>query len=648
MGVMDVRTETDPEQLRIFTQRLLNDVRALERMLKEDMIESGVTRIGAEQELFLVDRSCRPASRSLEVLKAVDDPHFTTELARFNLEFNLDPVDWGPDCLAELENQLNTLLQKVRRAAGEAGVEVLLAGILPTLHHGDLTLENMTPFPRYFALAEAIYRRRGKEFELNIRGLDELSITHNSVMAEACNTSFQVHLQVDPGRFAPLYNIAQAVSGPLLAAAVNSPLLFGRRLWQETRIALFQEATDTRGRKSSVRQEEPRVSFGNRWVDDGVLEIFRDDITRFKVLITDEIVQDPFEQLSRGEVPRLRALCLHNGTVYRWNRPCYGISNGRPHLRIENRVLPSGPTTLDEMANAAFWFGLVRYLDLEVGDIRPRMSFDQVKENFLAAARQGLKAHFHWFQHRSIAAVELILSELLPQSRHGLEELGVGSEHIDRYLGVVEERVRSQQTGARWLLESLASMQQEGTPAERLASLTAATLTRQKEGQPVHTWPLARLREQGGWEEHYQLVRSLMSTDLFTVNEDEALDLVASLMDWRHIRHVPVEDNEHRLVGLITHRTLLRALSREHGRPQPKPISVQQIMTRDVVTVHPDTPTLEAMHLMKQQRIGCLPVLDQGRLVGILTDRDFVKISQQLLENFLLNRAPVPPSSGGA
>ncbi len=633
MGETEIKQESAPEELRAFMRKVLGDLRALEKMLAEGMFETGTTRIGAEQELFLIDRSHRPAPLALEVLEAIDDPRFTTELARFNLEANLDPIVLGADTLSRLETQLDEVVAVARRGARKLGAEVLLAGILPTLDKTDLTLDNMTPKSRYFAIAEATQRLSGGDFELRIKGRDELRVTHDSVMTEACNTAFQVHFQVEPRSFARLYNIAQALAAPVLAAATNSPLLFGKRLWSETRIAVFSQSVDTRHHPYR-RQQPPRVSFGESWIDDSVLEIFREDIARFKLLIATEVDEDPFAVLAAGRIPELKALCLHNGTVYRWNRPCYGISEGRPHLRIENRILPSGPTVVDQVANAAFWFGGIKALADGWGDVRKHLDFDAVKENFLAAARLGLRAQFRWDGERSLPAEELILRELVPAARTGLRALGIAGEEADRYLDVLEERTSSRRTGSRWLVYSLAELGSEGNPTERLASLTAATLARQKEGQPVHTWPLAKLARDRGRERHYAQVGSLMTTDLFTVNENDVIDLVANVMDWKHIRHVPVEDNAHRLVGLVTHRGLMRVLAQNYGTPM-QPIPVRQVMQRSVVTVGPHTPTLEAIELMKEHRISCLPVEENGRLVGIMTERDLIKISGELLEDFL-------------
>lgn len=627
-----VREGLDPKDLRVFTQKLLTDLEVLSRMIEEERFETGVRRIGAEQEMFLVDRDGRPAPVAQEVLATLDDPHFAHELALFNLECNLDPLVLESDCLSRFERQLLDLLDKARSAAAAHGCRIVLTGILPTAVASDLTLDNITPKPRYHALNEATLRLRRGPFDIRVEGIDELNMRAESVMFEACNTSFQVHFQVGPAEFARLYNVAQAVAAPVLAAAANSPLLFGKRLWRETRIALFQQSVDHRQPTTHAREQDPRVSFGRRWVDESILEILREDVARLRVLVSCEIDEDSLAMLETGCPPRLQALTLYNGTVYRWNRPCYGISDGRPHLRIENRVLPSGPTPADEMANAAFWFGLMHGMSREHGDVSRVMSFETAQENFLAAARLGLQAQFTWPGRPSVPARDLILQDLLPLAREGLAELGIVPADAERYLGILEERVDRPQTGAQWMIDSLAHMGSDGTRAERMAALTFATIERQATNEPVARWPPASLSDAGGWRNHYAKVRHFMVTDLFTVHEDELVDLVAALMDWEHVRHVPVEDDQRRLVGLVTHRTLLQLLSR--GRIAPgEAIPVSEIMHREVVTVAPDTPTLEAVALMKEHRIGCLPVVEaEGRLVGIVTDRDFVNMAGQLLE----------------
>ena len=339
---------------------MLRDLQALEHMLAERMFETDITRIGAEQEMFIVDGSWQPSPRALAILADLADGHFTTEVGAFNLELNLDPQVFTGTCLSLLEAQLDQLLAVARAVAGAAGLNVVLAGILPTIRKGDLSMDNMVQNPRYLALNTALMSLRGEDYELHIKGTDELRVRQDSVMAEACNASFQVHLQVAPDDFVNLYNVAQLLAGPVLACATNSPVLFGKRLWAETRIALFEQAVDTRRPGPHMRDRSARVTFGNDWVTTSITELYREDITRFRPLLAPDDYADPFGELADGRMPTLPALRLHTGTVWRWNRGCYGITDGVPHLRIENRVLPSGPTVVDEVANAALWLGLMR------------------------------------------------------------------------------------------------------------------------------------------------------------------------------------------------------------------------------------------------------------------------------------------------
>jgi CBS domain-containing protein/gamma-glutamylcysteine synthetase len=635
LGDKNIRIELESAELRVFTQALLRDVRALDQLLHANQIESGVRRIGLEQELFLVDDMWRPAPVAVEVLERIKDPRVTTEIGRFNLEFNLEPLLFGGNCLRLMENRLNELLEKVRHTVRDLGAEVILIGILPTLRKSDLTLDNMVPADRYYALNDALTRLRGGAYDLRIKGTDELRVTHDSVMLEAANASFQVHFQVGPEEFARLYNIAMAVTGPVLAAAVNSPLMLGRRLWAETRIAVFQQSVDTRNPLSEVRDVPARVSFGREWVDESVIEIFKSDVSRFRVLLGREIDEDPFEVMKDGRIPSLKALQLFNSTVYRWNRACYGVANGVAHLRIENRVLPCGPSVRDEVANAAFWFGLLSGLAEEVDDVREEIAFDSVFTNFLSAARLGLDAHLTWFDGEPVTAQKLICDTLLPLARKGLQVRGIDAADIERYLDTVEARVDSRRTGAQWQLGSLAGMGELGTMEERMAALVAATVERQRHGRPVHEWDRAELEEAGSWKPSYLRVEQYMSTDLLTVNEEEAIDLVANLMDWHRIHHVPVEDNDHRLVGLVSHRPLLRFLASDEGRREQGPTPVRRVMVTDLVTVGPGTSTLEAIDVMRKHRVSCLPVVKDERLIGIVTERDFMRIAGTLLEEML-------------
>lgn len=635
MGDHNVIDQHDEQQQRQFMKRLLDDVHALEFMLETGMMESDVRRIGAEQELFLTDDQYRPAPVSIEVLHKLNHPQFTTELARYNLEANLSPYEFGGDCLRRMEAELRDLLGRAREAAGECGARVVLVGILPTLHLTDLGLENMTPIPRYFALNQAMTKMRGGAFHTLIKGVDELNVSHDNVMMESCNTSFQVHFQVSPQEFARLYNTAQAVTAPVLAAAVNSPVFLGHRLWHETRVALFQHSVDSRSPTHQQRGGRPRVSFGEHWISESVLEIFREDIARFRTLLASSSEEPSLECAKSGVAPSLTALRLHNGTVYRWNRACYGVKDGVPHLRIENRALPAGPTVLDEMANAAFFFGLMSSFVEEFGAIDRLMRFDDAKSNFLSAARHGLEARFQWLDGKTYDAGDLILNPLLRMAREGLGRANVDSEDADRYLGVIEDRVKVGQTGSKWAVSSLANMADGVSKDERFRTLTAAIYNRQLVGEPVHKWELATISESEGWINTYQTVGQFMTTDLFTVRPGDLVDLAASLMEWEHIRHVPVEDDEGRLVGLVSHRDLLRLIARGLSEKRAEPVPVSEIMKVNVVTVAPETTALDAIAIMREHRVGCLPIVKGDRLVGVVTQADFLDAAAEVFEREL-------------
>ena len=635
MGVHAVRQEQDSNTIMTFTKALLADLYALEQMLVNGQIESGVRRIGAEQEMFLVDNCMRPASISLGLLDQIKDQRLTTEIAQFNLEANLSPGIFGGDCFRRLETELNELIQIVRQGAEHFDAKVLLTGILPTLRLSDLALKNLTPSPRYFELNRVVTESRGSDFRLFIKGIDELQLSHNNVMLESCNTSFQVHLQVGPEEFATLYNATQAVTAPVLAASVNSPLLLGQRLWQETRLALFQQSIDERSSALQNRHAPHRVSFGDKWVDQSVLEIFREEIARFRIIMTTEADDDPMALLANGNIPDLAALRLHNSTVWRWNRPCYGVMDGRPHLRIENRVLPAGPTIQDEVANAAFLLGLVTGVEQEYGDIRELLKFEDAKSNLLAAARYGLKAQLTWFGGKSHSAGNLIRDELLPLCRSGLKHAKIDSGDIDRYLGIIDERVKTGQTGAQWALQSFAAMGDRCSTEIKDRALVAATLANQTTGEPGHRWSLVDHPEANHWRQNYETVGQFMKTDLFTVRPDDLVNLAASVMNWKHIRHIPVEDHDGRLVGLVTHRDLLRLFEKSLDAKSTEAIAVRSIMKTNPETVSPTTSTLEAIDIMRKKRVGCLPVVFADRLVGIVTSYDFLEASAKLFEEQL-------------
>lgn len=636
MGDHATSDSTEDRQIQDFIRALLRDVHALERLLDDPVrMERGIRRIGAEQELFLVDDRLFPTPAAPGILDGAGvDPRLTTELAQFNIEANLSPLRFGGTCLSDLESELNEVVGVVRKAAAEQGATPVLAGILPTLHLEHLSVDHMTAKPRYHALNRATTEMAGGEFHVVVKGLDELDVRHDNVMLEACNTSFQIHFQVAPEEFARLYNLAQLVTAPVLAVAVNSPLLLGKRLWRETRVALFQRSLDARTSAERSRGVTPRVSFGRRWVRESVAEIFKEDVSRYRVLLgADCELEDPLAVLDAGGVPELTALRLHNGTVYRWNRPCYGSDGKTAHLRIENRALPAGPSTLDEVANAAFFFGLMAGGAEEYGDVAATFDFDDAHHNFAAAARHGMKAQFTWFGGEEYSAAELIRTKLLPLAREGLIHAKVDRGDIDRYLAVIEHRVTSGMTGAEWAMRSLAKMRDEGSRDARQRALVGAMVEQQSTGKPCHEWPLASLSDRRADRFDYETVGQFMTTNLFTVRPGDLVNLAASVMDWEHVRHVPVEDKEGAIVGLVTHRDLLRLMA--HGLKDDEHVAVREIMKPDPLTVSPRTPTREAIQLMRNHRAGCLPVVDEGRLVGIVTESDLIRVAAHLLDAFL-------------
>jgi len=630
MGIQTVKLAKTQRQIQLFEKHLLQDVRAMERMLNEGWFDDKETRIGAEQELCIIDKNYRPASMCMEILEKANNPNFTTEFAKFNAEINLTPRPFRKSCLRDMEEEIKASLAEFANVASELDVEPLLIGILPTMRKFDISIENLTPLDRYYALCKAINKLRGDVYELRVRGIDELIMKHDSPLLEACNTGFQVHLQVHSKEFVHMYNIAQAITAPVMAAAVSAPILFGKRLWKETRIALFQQSVDTRTTSDHLREFSPRVTFGNKWLDKSILEIYKEDIVRYRILLSTELTEDVMDKIDSGEVPELKALSVHNSTIYRWNRPCYGITNGKAHLRIENRILPSGPSVIDEMANAAFWLGLMNGYRHEIKDVTKLMEFDSARTNFANAAQHGLDTKFTWFNGKKVSASKLILNDLLPLAEKGLKYANVDTKDIDKYLGVIHDRVESGITGSQWMLNAYAKLRKETTNEDVLTILTASTLKNQKKNIPVHKWKMPKLDDGLKLDHHSLLVEEFMDRDLFTVQPDDIVALVAEIMDWQEVRYVAVENDKGDLVGLTTSRMLLRHFNGVH-RYDEEPVPVKSIMTRKPITIAPEATIKEAMDKLQKHNIGCLPVIKSKRLIGIITANSFLNITKRLL-----------------
>ncbi|NNE97464.1 MAG: CBS domain-containing protein [Pyrinomonadaceae bacterium] len=636
MGEQKVSTTGDEKQARDFTKAVLNDLRAFEIMLEKGEFEEDVKRIGAEQEMFLVDSTMAPSLSALKILEDANDERLTTEIGLFNLEANLSPLDFTGDCLSRMESELVEILGIVSKSAKKFDSDLVLTGILPTIRHSDLALESITPMPRYYELNRILTELHGTDRNILIKGLDELNLHLKDAFVEICNTSFQIHLQVPIKDFANYYNWSQAVSGPVLASAVNSPILLGHRLWNETRVALFKRAVDARSPAHQARSQPARVNFGDDWVSESILEILREDVARFRIILTRELSQDSLEVLDKGGVPKLSAWQMHNGTIWRWNRVCYGILYNRPSLRIEARYLPSGPTVLDEIANSAFFLGLMTALPKEFGDVREVLSFDDAKNNFFGASRFGINSQMAWLGKKTYRAKSLILKELLPRAEEGLSEVGIDSKDIETYLGVIRERVKAERTGAKWVLESLEEMDEGCKQNVRMRTLVAEMKANQKENIPVHKWELAEVTEETDWIDNYRTIEQFMSTDLFTVRPEDVIDLAASMMDWKHIRHVPVEDDTGNLVGIISHRDFLDLIGKGNSDPMGQ-IVVKDVMKTDLITAPPETSTIDALKVMKEKNVGSLPVIRDGKLVGLVTTYDFLTVSTKLFEERLKN-----------
>lgn len=618
----------DPAAKAAFTKLLLRDFHALDALLRERRLEKDVVRIGYELELNFLDQNCEPACVGCDITKALDDPRFTTEFARFNLEINSCPALLNGNCFGAMEAELETALAAVKLEAAKHNCSVLLTGIVPTLKTSHISPEALTPEPRYQALHEIRRTLKGKHYEYRIQGIDELFTRDNIALFAGSVTSFQVHLQLDPDDLVDPYNWAQLLAGPLLANSANSPLFLGKRLWQETRIELFERATDTRVPDSDGTRNLPRVFFGNKWVEESVLELLQEDIIGFDPVFTSSEVEDPAEALAAQRSPRLDAWTLFNGSIYRWNRLCYGRLDGKASLRIENRMLPAGPTVVDMVANAAFWTGAMAGLPQRYRQVQKRLDFALVKENFFKAARFGLDVKFGWFDG-PVSARELILDELLPLAHAGLQKLGIDDEEGERLLGVIRERTETGRTGAHWMLSSFAALQKNASPDQALHSLTAGMLARQHSGLPVHRWEPVDALEDGNGARRICPVHKVMTSALYKVKVNDAVDLTTHLMHWKKIGHVPVEDDNGDFVGMITRNTLIDFLS-SSGEPY-QGLKAAELMTSAAVVIGPDTPLRHAIALMLKHATTFLPVVINKRIIGLITEHDIVKVADVLM-----------------
>ena len=476
-------------------QRYRRKVRAcldvFARMLSEARFHPEGRSFGLEIELNLTDDAGDPALVNAAALEAIADPSFQTELGQFNVEINVAPRLLEGLVFSELERDARASLNDAEERARTVGAHMMIIGILPTVGPEHLRAEVFSANPRYALLNEQVFAARGEDLEISIAGVERLSTHADTIAPEAACTSVQLHQQVEPEAFASYWNAAQAIAGVQVAIAANSPFFCSKELWRETRIALFEQATDTRPEELKIQGVRPRVWFGERWIT-SIFDLFEENVRYFPSLLPVVDDEDPLETLERGDVPRLSELRLHNGTIYRWNRPIYDVVRDQPHLRVENRVLPAGPTVVDIMANAAFYYGLLRVLAEDDRPVWSQMSFSAAEDNFHAGAREGIDARLYWPGLGEVPAAELVLRRLLPLAHDGLARYGLANEDADRLLGIIERRCITLQGGANWQAEVFHRLYDDKglDRTEALREMTRRYREHMHSNQPVHDWPV--------------------------------------------------------------------------------------------------------------------------------------------------------------
>ena len=458
-----------------FGTRLREETEILAALCREHALSEQHGWAGFELEAWLVDEHFNPNPVNEALLARMDDALVSPELSQFNVELNSTPRCLTGDALRRMEDELSANWGRLAEAARGLASEVVMIGILPTVQEEMLTLQHMSLMERYRALNEQVMRlRKGKPLSLDIQGMEHLHTVHHDVMLESATTSFQVHLQVAQDKAVRYYNALQILSAPMVAISSNSPYLFGKRLWRETRIPLFEQAVDIGGIADAAFGPLKRVTFGSGYARHSLLEIFEENLEHYPLLLPVELDRDP---------QRLSHLRLHNGTIWRWNRPLVDFdANGKVHMRIEHRVMPSGPSVIDTIANLALLQGAVRILAEQEQPPESLLEFARARENFYSAAKHGLKASVSWLDGRNGPVAELLEKVLLPMAGQGLEQLGCDESDIQRYLGVIAGRLATGQTGAVW--QTRYREQHDGSFAE----LVAAYQRRQNSGQPVHNW----------------------------------------------------------------------------------------------------------------------------------------------------------------
>ena len=460
-----------------YFSRLKEETALVKDWFDNHRFSSSALMAGYELEAWLINKKGGPAAINEAFLDCANNALLTPELAKFNVELNVEPEQLSNKVLSSFEFKLDELWQQCSTTAQSLESNVLGIGILPTLQDSDLTIKNISLLDRYKALNEQVMRqRKGLGIDLNINGEEHLQVTHKDVMLEAAATSLQIHIQVPQDLAARYYNASVLLSAPMVAVSANSPCLFGRRLWQETRIPVFEQAVNTGGYGGASSGPVHRVSFGAAYVRESLFECFQENLDHFPVLLPVHY------QAAINEIKHVR---LHNGTIWRWNRPLIGFDEDQtPHLRIEHRVCASAPTTIDNIANIAFYYGLVHYYATLYEPPEKAMPFADAKDNFYRAAQLGLKHKTSWLGNKTESLKNIILDKLLDEAESGLYKLGINQKDCQRYLSVIEKRVANNATGSQWQLNFLNAHNNDRS------LLTLSYLKNQMSGRPVHEWDL--------------------------------------------------------------------------------------------------------------------------------------------------------------
>jgi hypothetical protein len=474
MGQEITRTQFEESDFVAFRRKLVLETALLKQVIERSSCSHQPPFAGLEIEAWLVDGEMRPAPVNQQYLETLNDPLASAELAKFNFELNCKPTPLTGDVFSKLHARLEHSWQHAVRHAERMNHSAVMIGILPTLAQSDLHLGNMSEMHRYKALNDQILQARGKPIHIDIQGIEHLKFDHHDVMIESAATSFQTHIQLPQELAHHFYNASLIASAPVVAVSANSPFLFGKELWHETRIPLFEQAVETGGYDGASGGPLHRVSFGSGYMRQSVLECFEENLAHFPVLLPVNLDTDT-EQFAH--------LRLHNGTIWRWNRPLIGFDpDGTPHVRIEHRTPASGPTPVDAIANAAFYFGLAQNLcELTMNHGLP-LTFSAAKDNFYHAARYGLDSTLVWFDGTRHRFEHLFRTEFLPRAAKGLQSFGVNASDIDNYLGIIRQRLAHKQNGCGW---------QRGYAREHHRDFTAMTRTylkNQNSGKPVGEW----------------------------------------------------------------------------------------------------------------------------------------------------------------